>query len=161
MEKKIEMFCQLNKDLYVGLDKIRENEGHDDSIPYQAEIHIGQRDPETKEVRFRKIGVVFNTGWGGDSEIRVDHQNNQLENNRLLLKQIDEECAKHKAYYKGTPFIKYDAGYLFDIMAEKYLYELTHVRDKQIGYWFDDDPHVLDKVKNPNHRNCYTLKKQL
>ena len=150
----LNIICELTPTLFVALARLRENQGHDDSLPYQADIYIGEKaSPKEDDIHFKKIGYVYNDGWGGQSEIRAEHQDGQLDINRGYFEKIGKECSKHDAYYKGKPFMKYNKRYLFDLMAEGYLY--SNMKRKTLGYWFDDHPNVLDKTKNPNHYNCY------
>lgn len=150
----INILCQLTPTFFVALARLRENQGHDDSLPYQAEVYVGEKtSPKETEIRFKKIGCVYNDGWGGQSQIQAEYQDGQLDVNRGYLEKIGEECSKHDAYYKGKPFMKYKKGFLFDVMAEGYLY--GNMKRKTNRYWFDDDPNVLDEKKNPNHYNCY------
>lgn len=155
---KLNIICQLSETLIVALSKVRENIGHDDSLPYQAEILIADKTtqkPGDNVIRFHMIGTVYNDGWGGMSEVRADWKNGDRDKNLEYLEKIQKECAKHDAYYNGEAFMKYSSDYLFDIMAENFLGLSKANQKRQIGYWFDDDPNVLDPENNPEHTNCY------
>ena len=155
---KIDIACKLNETLFVGLAEVRENIGHDDSLPYQAIVFIGEKtSPLQREINFKKIGIVCNSGWGGHSEIRATNDGGGIKKNIAHFEQIKAECVKHDAYYMGNPITKYNMGLLFDLMAENFFIIDEESRKKTIGYWFDDDPAVRDNARNPLHTNCYIL----
>ena len=155
---KIDIACKLTETLFVGLSEVRENIGHDDSLPYQAIVFIGEKaNSAQREINFKKIGIVCNSGWGGNSEIRAVDDGDGREKNISHFERIKTECSKHKAYYMGEPFTEYSIGLLFDLMAENFLIIDKESRRKTIGYRFDDDPAVRDSVKNPLHMNCFIL----
>jgi len=153
---KIDIACKLNETLFVGLAEVRENIGHDDSIPYQAVVFIGEKSsPMQRVINFKKIATVCNSGWGGNSEIRITENGDGVEKNTAHLERINAECSKHEAYYMNAPLTKYNMGLLFDLMVENFLIIDEQSRKKTIGYRFDDDPAVRDSTRNPLHMNCY------
>jgi hypothetical protein len=155
---KIDIACKLNETLFVGLAEVRENIGHDDSIPYQAIVFIGEKSsPLQREIKFKKIATVCNSGWGGDSEIRITEDGDGVEKNTAHLERIKDECSKHEAYYMNAPLTKYSTRLLFDLMVENFLIIDEQSKKKTIGYRFDDDPAVRDSARNPLHMNCYIL----
>ena len=64
--QNIDIYCAPALDFLLGLAGTRENYGHDDSLPFQADIMVLDLGAGDKE--FRKIGVVSNGGFGGPCE---------------------------------------------------------------------------------------------
>ena len=112
--KRIQIVTQFSPDLWLCLANLRENKGHDDCLPYQADLYAMARTLKPRKLNFIKLGSIWNDGWGGDScfePIRTEEA-------QKLIEQIKAECAKHQMYWNGKPFAEYDLNALCDEMAE-------------------------------------------
>ena len=139
--KRIQILTQLTNDLWVCLANLRENKGHDDCLPYQADIYVMDRklvktSPD-KKIHFIKIGEIWNDGWGGDSNLTIL--------NSEYAEKIRQEVAKHQMYWNGQPFGEYDFTTLCDEMATIWV-DYFNANPKDADYTFvylmDDEPSV-------------------
>lgn len=141
---KIQIITPLRKELVIGLTNCRENMGHDDSLPYQAEICVALK-PDCSD--FRKIGTVVNDGWGGMSEIRID----RTDENKKLLDEISEACKEHEMYFDGKKSsLKFNLPTTLDCMAE-YVCEYgksNKQKDTCLLFHFDDEACVIANKGN-------------
>lgn len=159
MPSRIQIICRLSDTMHIGLAAVRENMGHDDSQPYQAEIHIADQEtfpsPKKDKLLFSKVGRVYNDGWGGMSQVSAEYSNDKEKTatNIALLNKAKELCRKHTIHYEGRTLGPYSLDYLCDIMAENYLNLPAKTKKKTVFYMFDDEPEVLADSK---HRNLYT-----
>lgn len=155
----VQILCVLSDTLTLGLSGVRENAGHDDSLPYQADILVADKAARSgktdKKTVFRKVGTVCNDGWGGNSEIRADFLHGNGKGNSASIERLRELCRKHKMYFDGKPFAPYTLEGLCDIMAEAYIANEPHFNGKTVLYKLDDDPFVL---ADSRHRNLFLLK---
>ena len=144
--------CDLGDGNYLGLADIRENLGHDDSLPYQANVFIRDKKncPEGS-MAFKRIACIWNDGWGGDSELRSAG----LKDSDDYIKYAEKQLAKHQYYYRGKPVGTYDLRFTCDMMACVYLDALQdRVLSRQMKshsstlYLFDDDERVLEQPDN-------------
>ena len=136
----IQVYAKLAQDLWVGLCGVRENAGHDDSLPFQATvfIHNGEGVPNSYQASFQKVGIVWNDGWGGPSCIQADPGN---KNAKHLLEKAGDAAATHKMYWEGKPFASYDLEDILSILAESFLdIQKDHPRLKELRYYLDDEP---------------------
>lgn len=144
----IQMVCVLSETLWLGLSGIRVNYGHDDSLPYQADMFIMDKDNNPDgSTAFNKIGTIWNDGWGGESNIEPA----LLKGSDEYIQKADELCKQHKMYFKGEPSCEYDLACVCDFMAcmwvdvdgdKKY-------KGKTLQYRFDDDPvTITNKGRN-------------
>ena len=138
----IDIYCEPRKGFLVGMSKTRQNYGHDDSLPYQADIMI--LDSESGDKEFRKIGTVSNSGWGGPSEIHC-WQNPEDE------KKADGLCREHTMIVGGSPICQISLGDTLDVMAEIFL-EIaevypTRIKKQNVLWRFDDDPFLALKKR--------------
>lgn len=135
----IQVYAKLAQGLWIALCNVRENIGHDDSLPYQAAVFIHDRPnvPNDYQASFRKIGTVCNDGWGGPSLIQGLPGDSASE---TLLRKAKEAAAQHMIYWKGTPFGNYTLDTVLDIMAEGYVdIQKTHRGLKELRYYLDDE----------------------
>ena len=146
-ENELQIVCVLSDTLRVGLKDIRENHGHDDSIPFQAEVYI-QEGPQGSD--YRHVASVWNDGWGGDSEMRRTDREPET---AALIEKAQALCKVHSMVYRKQIVAKYSLELLCSCMAEGWLYCGERKRVKTILYRFDDDPVAL---KN-NGANLYKL----
>lgn len=152
-KNNIQILCMLNDFLYLGMSGIRENMGHDDSLPYQAEVFVYDRENNPDgSIAFQKIGEIWNDGWGGESNFTLT---DTRERTQEYLKKVTELCESHQMYWDGKPFGSYKLTDLCDIMAECYLGVSDDVRKSTLAYMFDDDPVV---ITNGGH-NLYRYEK--
>ena len=155
MESKIEIYCMLTKTLWLGLANVRENYGHDDTLPYQADVFILDADAQPK---FKKIGSIWNDGWGGDSVFEISDK----ENTEAYRKLADDLCKKHQMYYRGKPVCEYSLLDTCDSMACGFLAVQSdpdasaQANGRTLIYKFDDDPAVLS---NPTMMPVFISKK--
>lgn len=145
MKKKlnIQILCVLSDTLTIGMSGIRENMGHDDSLPYQAEVFIFDKENNPDgSMAFQKIGEVWNDGWGGESCFTLTDRRNRFQD---YQKKVTELCEAHQMYWDGKPFASYKLTDLLDIMAECYLYLGVSEKSRKdtLLYRFDDDPVVI------------------
>ena len=133
---RIQIVTQLTNNLWVCLANLRENRGHDDCLPYQADIYLSDRKPKSTRT-FTKVGSIWNDGWGGDSNLEVL--------NAEAIDKLRKECSKHKMYWNGKPFAEYDLETLCDEMASIWV-DYTKAVPDEIDYTFvylmDDNPYV-------------------
>lgn len=147
--KRIQIVTQFNENFWVCLANLRENMGHDDSLPYQADVYMMNRENHT--LTFTKIASIWNDGWGGDSNVEVL--------NADLVQKVQDECLKHQMMYNGKPFGQYDLEALCDEMAEVWV-SATNAKpeylDSTFVYLMDD----TDSAK-AHHTNIlrYTTQK--
>lgn len=139
MEKnpKIQIVCVFSEKLTLGLSGIRENYGHDDSLPYQADLFVMDRDNTPKGMQaFKRFARVWNDGWGGDSQL----QPAELKGSAEYVRKCNELCRKHQMIHKGRPVCEYDLAMLCDFMASLWLDVKKSNRKSTLLYRFDDDP---------------------
>jgi len=151
-QPNIQIVCMLNDFLILGMSGIRENMGHDDSLPYQAEVFICDKENNPDgSIGFQKIAEIWNDGWGGESNLSLIDQRTRTKD---YLKKVTELCEAHNMYWNGSIFGSYKVTDLCDIMAECYLGIDEKARKNTILYRFDDDPVV---IHNGGH-NLYQYK---
>ena len=143
----IQIFCKVSRSLWLGLSGVRENYGHDDSLPYQADVFVMDKlaNPEGQH-SFKRIGSIWNDGWGGDSVF----ESAELKDSYNYEKALETACAKHKMYYNGKPFADYDLCGACDMMASAYV-DLQNdaeaskkIKDKTLLWKFDDEPFCIE-----------------
>lgn len=143
-QNSIQILCRLSDRYAVGLTDIRENIGHDDSLPFQANVFVWCRDlvPEQDNLQsFKRTGAVWNDGWGGDSVIQTD---TSVKDAKDYMSDIETLASKHLLHFRGMPLGKYTLQDLLTIMAEAWLTaEPKSVKNKTLEYRFDDDPVVI------------------
>ena len=65
--------CKVNEDLTIVLDNVQKTHGHDDSLPFQADIYV--KSEKLGFPKLTRVGYAFNDGWGGDTIIKsASHQ---------------------------------------------------------------------------------------
>ena len=156
-ENNIQIVCKLTEDMWLGLSDIRENLGHDDSLPYQANVFVMDRDNNPYgSTAFKRIAQIWNDGWGGESNLELVARTTQ---NIDCLKTLDELCKKHQFFYRGKPCGTMSlidacddmANIWIDIVGDKPKYKKS-----TLLYKFDDDPVVL-----AGKGNAFVLSEQL
>lgn len=107
--------CKINEDLTIALVDVRKTYGHDDSLPFQADIHV-----KSEKLGFPKlthVGHAFNDGWGGDTVIESAQYTAVLEMLNEYLKQNFKINIKS---LKISWAVRLD--YLVSIMAERSIF---------------------------------------
>ena len=140
-KNRIQIVTKFTEDFWVCLANLRENKGHDDCLPYQADVYVmektvvlvGTDKMKCPTLKFTKIASVWNDGWGGDSNVEVL--------NADLVQKVQDECLKHQMMYNGKPFGQYDLEALCDEMAEVWV-SATNAKpeylDSTFVYLMDD-----------------------
>ena len=113
MEKSI--ICRIGDHIELQLDNVREVFGHDDSLPFNAEVYI--HNPEWCN-RPTFVGHAWNDGWGGESNLDCD-----TKNQRELADKLDN-------YLKENYKMKFDK---FDLEVR-----LMELIDYVVSYAFDN-----------------------
>ena len=135
----IQMVCVLSDKIWLGLSNIRENYGHDDSLPYQADMFIMDKDNNPDgSTAFKKIGIVWNDGWGGDSQIEPA----LLKGSDEYIRKANELCKQHKEYWDGEPRFEYDLAGVCECMATLWV-DVDgdkKFKNETLLFRFDDDP---------------------
>ena len=88
----------------ISLRNVREVDGHDDSLPYKADVYVNGV----------VVAELFNDGWGGDTDVTVFN-----EDAAELLKRIhhwvtDNYAFKYTYKHGETEQYPLDLGYVFD-----------------------------------------------
>lgn len=91
------------------LKNCKEVMGHDDSLPFNADIHLNGK----------HIGSAWNTGWGGDAEYRLSHDITEAD--KTALKEV-KQCLNRIQSLKCFSDSRWRLELLFDFMAEKAIY---------------------------------------
>ena len=109
--------CKINDNLTVELRNVVETYGHDDSIPFNADIYVfldGKK-------RATYAGYAYNDGWGGMSTIHCDNEKVQP-----ILKQLNKDLKENRVVpYESrgrTTYLDADFEFLVNLMVEECLY---------------------------------------
>ena len=62
---KLNIECRINNTLSIKLMNVQQVYGHDDSLPYNADVYVC--DLEHDLPCFTKVATAWNDGWGGPS----------------------------------------------------------------------------------------------
>ena len=95
----------------IELRNVKEVYGHDDSIPFNADIYV----------QGVYAGYAYNDGWGGDSVIRADNEKSRNELQELSNK-LKKMYVVYDAPYGTTEYLKASLRFLIDLMVEDCLY---------------------------------------
>ena len=95
----------------ISLRNVREVDGHDDSLPYKADVYVNRH----------VVAELFNDGWGGDTDVTVCNGYASE-----LLKRIHHWVTDNYAFeYKDNhgEIVQYplDLGYVFDTATHECL----------------------------------------
>jgi hypothetical protein len=107
--------CKVNDDLAIALVNVHEVYGHDDSLPFEADIHV--KSEKLGFPKLTRVGHAFNDGWGGDTVIEsAQHRN--------ILNTIDGILINNYQIHIKKPEISWAVrlDYLVSIMAEQSIY---------------------------------------
>lgn len=86
------VMCKVNDDLSIIVSNTREVYGHDDSLPFNAEIFIN-KDGVTEQV-----ATAWNDGWGGETNIDA------LADKQEVVKSLEEKMRTYKYQFIGHEF---------------------------------------------------------
>jgi hypothetical protein len=109
---------KINDELYIELRQCKEVYGHDDSLPYNAKLFVNDVE----------VGKVYNDGWGGESVIEANVQQDPL------LTKVENYLHKNHSFVYTSRDGKrkcfpLDLGYVLDAAA----YECIDRKKKEIG----------------------------
>jgi len=110
--------CKVSDNLTIELRNVVETYGHDDSVPFNADIYVFL-DGKKRGVY---AGYAYNDGWGGMSTIRCEN-----EDVRSILQKFADDLQKNRKvpYEQGCKVIDYlpaSFDFLIDLMVEECLY---------------------------------------
>lgn len=134
----ITIFAKLAPEIWVGLANVRENYGHDDSLPYQADIFVYDKDNCPKgECAFKRVATIYNDGWGGESNIEPIAAPRTAE----YIKVMEEKAATHTPYWNGQPMKSpYSLSEICDEMACLVVDNPKYAKQGTLEFVLDDDP---------------------
>lgn len=121
IEEKGTITCVINKELSIILKNVMDAYGHDDSLPFKADVYI-----KSKKMGFTEptlIANAWNDGWGGDTVI-------ESKSYLKIVNAIDEYLGSHYQIHVKKPDFSWAVrlDYLVSVMAEMNIYrKLTHV----------------------------------
>jgi hypothetical protein len=107
--------CKVNDDLTIALVNVQKTYGHDDSLPFQADVHVKSRKLGFPKLTY--VGYAHNDGWGGDTVIESAlHQ--------YILNTINGILMNGYQIHIKRPEISWAVrlDYLVSIMAERSIY---------------------------------------
>ena len=137
MKKGMDIFCKLSEKIWIGLSNTRENMGHDDSLPYQADIYIHDADNcPPGDTSFKRVASIVNGGYGGTSVVSplvAPWAAKDIQTLRI-------ECGKHQMYWNGKPFAKYTLEDVCDGMAALSIDNPKLAKRGTLLHLLDDDP---------------------
>lgn len=152
--EKDSITCVINNDLKITLKNVTETYGHDDSLPFRADIYV-----QSNELGFpepTKIGRAWNDGWGGDSVIESD-------SHLGIIRYLDGYLISHYQIHIKKPEISWAVhlDYLVSIMAELNIYrKLTHVDILALEYCEEvvPEPEMPKVDQKYNYAECLVQK---
>ena len=138
----IDIICEPSPGFLIGLAGTHETPGHDDCLPFRADIMV--LDGPAGQTEFKKVGTVSNDGWGGPPEIHT-----WLDT--ALGNKAEELCKKHEMRCKGLSLGPYDLGDACEFMASLFIDEQkvhpNKARRRDLRYLFDDALEMLSGKK--------------
>lgn len=108
--------CKFDDNLTIELRKVVEVRGHDDSLPFNADIYLYINGSKKAEY----AGYAYNDGWGGQSDIVCEN-----DDVRPYLKKLAIILTTFKMPYdyRGeTTYLPASLDFLIDLMVEECLY---------------------------------------
>jgi hypothetical protein len=109
--------CKINDNITLELRKVVEVRGHDDSLPFNADIYAYRNGKKKAEY----VGYAYNDGWGGQSVIKCEN-----EDIKPTIQALDNELRTMKVPYVYNSKITYlpaSLDFLIELMAEECLYD--------------------------------------
>lgn len=86
------VMCKVNDNLSIIVSNTREVYGHDDSLPFNAEIFI------CKDGVTEQIATAWNDGWGDETNIDA------LADKQEVVKSLEEQMRTYKYQFMGREF---------------------------------------------------------
>lgn len=114
------IIVRLGRALKVEFTEFAEVEGHDDSIPYNAQVWINDC----------PCGVAFNDGWGGESEFK---SNGNYDN---LVEAVKEEALKYRAFWEDDSK-GWNAQLTFPLLLDLLACWTWRSQGSQRTYWYN------------------------
>ena len=108
--------CKINDNLTLELRNVKEVYGHDDSLPFNADIYLYLNG----KTRATYAGCAYNDGWGGMSIIHC-----HVQALRPVLQGLADDLQKMEYkydYYKEVTYLPASLDFLIDLMVEECLY---------------------------------------
>lgn len=109
--------CKINDNITLELRKVVEVRGHDDSLPFNADIYLYINGNKKAEY----AGYAYNDGWGGESDIVCEN-----EDIKSTIQALDNELRTMKVpyIYNGeTTYFSASLDFLIELMVEECLYD--------------------------------------
>lgn len=120
----------------IELRNIKEQVGHDDSIPYSADVYFNNE----------PLGTIYNDGWGGQSIFKIHPKSLEI-----IKENVDEIVTKYSTRY-GRVILTYDnLEEVCDEIASFYFSIKDIVKSKQrtkLLYFIPTDDGSIPKVYN-------------
>lgn len=115
IEEKDTITCVINNELSIILKNVMETYGHDDSLPFKADLYV-----QSKKMGFTEpthIANAWNDGWGGDTVI-------ESKSYLKIINAIDEYLGNHYQIHIKKPDFTWALrmDYLVSVMAEMNIY---------------------------------------
>ena len=111
---KTSIECKINKDFSIILKNLQEVYGHDDTLPFNADIYITNPEWGMKD---KKVGTAWNDGWGGSTNICPESKTDQI-----ILDTLDGYLKDHYEIRYKTSVWDVDCEYLISVLAEYGIY---------------------------------------
>ena len=124
------IIVKVGRSFKVEFGNFSEQVGHDDSLPYGAEVWINDC----------PCGTAFNDGWGGES---VFNSNGHYDN---LVEALGEEVLKYRAFFDipdGAKNFQLTLPLLFDLMA---YWCCVCGKGRQRTFWYNNTTMKLRKT---------------
>jgi hypothetical protein len=109
--------CKIDDNLTIELRNVIEVRGHDDSIPFNADIYVYLNGKKRAEY----VGYAYNDGWGGESVIECENDNVEP-----FLKKFEIELRGMSVPYVyggKTTYLPASLDFFIDLMVENCLYD--------------------------------------
>lgn len=145
------ILCHVSETIDLCLVNVRENLGHDDCLPFQAEVYVCDI---SVDAYFHYVGYVVNTGHGGEPEFYSEFNDANPDTSNTILKNAEKEIAKHSWNPFGDIKQPYSLADLCETMACCEIDSLKDTWETAAIYHFDDTEFVKEK------RSLYHLSPQ-
>lgn len=118
-KEKTSIECKINKNFSIILKNVHETYGHDDTLPFNADIYI--TNPEWGLID-KKVGTAWNDGWGGSTNICPENKTDEI-----VLNMLNDFLKEHYENQYGSVVWDVDSEYLISVLAEYCIYSDTKV----------------------------------
>ena len=106
--------CKISKDFSITLKHLKEVFGHDDSLPFNAEVYVTNKEWGLTD---RKVATAWNDGWGGSTNIGPESKTDQI-----ILDTLNGYLKDHYEIRYKTVIWAVDIEYLISVLAEYGIY---------------------------------------